>query len=183
MALKDYVLTYKTKDGVVANLVDYYDKFIKNLDTRFSRYSYKSDGLVLCYFKDHNDINPSMGKIKSKKHKGVEVCHCFGCGRTADIVRLHQILSQQYYNKELTEKEACLDLCSMFSIPIDDYEEDDDNTVEFYKKVLKIDTLLDNYTIRDFQSELLEIRKRGVDLNSLNSACIKMIATNKKLYD
>ena len=123
MNLVDFILTYKRDEKIVVNLFDYYEQFIKPLDKRFEHHSYFSSNLVLCFFKDHADTDPSMGFISHRRLKNVKVCHCFGCGRTADVVRLHQIISSQYLGKDLTEKDACFDLAQKFDIPIDEYDE------------------------------------------------------------
>lgn len=189
MKLKDYILTYEADGKVVANLFDYYEFFIKPLDKRFAEHSYYSNKTVLCFFKDHQDINPSMGYINSRKHKKIKVCHCLGCGRTADVVRLHQLMSSQWMGVELTEKEACLDLAAKFNIPIDDFDELDDEDFEgaYIRNIKKLDKLTDRYTIREFSSALLNLRKNSqsgiIDLSKVNSECVKMIATNKVLYD
>jgi hypothetical protein len=189
MDFKDYILNYKVDDKIVADLFDYYDMYIKNLDKRFEQYSYHASDLVLCFFKDHEDINPSMGYMRDKQHKGGKVCHCFGCGRTADVIRLHQILRSSYENVELTEKESCIEVATMFKIPIEDFDEldDEDYEAKYLRTLRKIDKLKNHYTIRDFSSEVLNIRKNNedgiIDLNRLNSACVKMIATDKQLYN
>lgn len=184
MTLKDYILTYKKDDKIVANLYDYYELFIKNLSPEFQKYSYYNQNLVLCFFKDHDDVNPSMGWIKHKTLPSVKVCHCFGCGRTADVVRLHQILSKQYFNKDLSEKDACIEVGNLFDIPIDDYDDSgDDLEKRFQSSLHRVDKLKTYYTIREFSDELKEQRKSGVDLNKVNSACVRMIASSKKLYE
>lgn len=189
MTLREYVLTYAVDDKIVANLYDYYEKFIKGLNPRFSRYSYYTSNLVPCFFIDHPDNDPSMGSIKDKRLKNVRVCHCFGCGRTADVVRLHQILNQQYKNRELSERDACLELAEMFSIPLNDFEELDEDDYEghYLRNLRKIDKLAEHYTIRDFTAEVMQLRSSSkpghIDLHKLNSACVRMIATVKQLYD
>lgn len=189
MTLKDYVISYKVNDEVVANLYDYYDLFVKHLDKSLEPYSYYNQNLVLCFFKEHNDINPSMGWIKHKYLKGVKVCHCFGCGRTADVIRLHQIMCQQYLNKELSEKEACIEICDMFNIPIEDFEDlsDEDLEKQYARNLRKVDRLKNQYTIREYTDGIKQLRFSSemgkVDLNKLNSECVKMIATVKQLYD
>lgn len=189
MTFKDYVISYQEGDKVVANLFDYYDIFIKTLDPKFEQYSYYNQNLVLCFFKDHDDVNPSMGWIKHKTLKNVKVCHCFGCGKTADVVRLHQILCKQYLDKDLTEKEACIELCDMFNIPTEDFEDlsDEDLEKSYIRKLRKVDKLKNHYTIREFSRGILDIREQNkmgeVDLQRLNSECVKMIATVKQLYD
>lgn len=186
MNLKQKILTYEKDGKIVANLFDYYDTFISTLDKQYEQYSYYRDKLVLCFFKDHEDVNPSMGYIKHKSLKGVLVCHCFGCGKTADVVRLHQILRSQYQHVELSEKEACIEIANMFNIPIeleDDLDEEDYEKA-YERRLRRIDYLSRHYTVRDFSRTLLDMRKSGnVDLNKVNSECVKMIATSKQLYD
>ena len=114
MTLTEYILEN-------VSLFDYYDNFITTLDDRFKEYSYNNSKLVLCYFKDHEDINPSMGWIHDKHNRDIKVCHCFGCGRTANVVRLHQMLCSQWLNKELTEKDACYDLAQLFGVSLDEF--------------------------------------------------------------
>lgn len=189
MTFKEYILTYKVDDKIVANLFDYYEIFVKHLDKRFEQYSYYTSNLVLCYFKDHADVNPSMGYLNDKHLKGVKVCHCFGCGKTADVVRLHQILNKQYLNKTLDEKEACIEVANLFKIPYEEFDEidEEDYDAKFAKAMRNLDKLKDHYTIRDYHEKLKQIRGSSpsghIDLNKVNSESIKMIATVKQLYD
>lgn len=185
MLLKEYILTYEEDGQIVANLFDYYDKYVKLLDKRFEKYSYRN-GLVLCFFRDHNDINPSMGWISSKKYKNVKVCHCFGCGKTYDIVRAHQVLRQQYDGISLTEQEACYEIADLFNINLEDFDEvseDEDLEISYLRGLRLVDKLSKHYTVREFSEVLLNQRKSGkVDLGVVNDECVKMIATEKKLY-
>lgn len=189
MTLKDYILTYEKDGNILVNLYDYYEWYIKPLNKKWEHQSYYSTGMVLCFFPDHADVNPSMGSIKDKRLKGVRVCHCFGCGRTADVVRLHQIIQEQYHHRTLTEKEACIDLAGLFGVPIEEFDElaDDDYEGKYIRNLHKIDTLQTHYTVREFSSGILNLRKEAqggmVDLNKLNSESVKMIATVKQLYD
>jgi len=181
MTLEEYVLTYEDENGIVANLFDYYDTYIVKLDSRFSKYSYKKNKLVLCYFKDHEDINPSMGYIWHKSLKGVRVCHCFGCGKTASVIRIHQILERQYHNRELTEDEAAKEVASLFNIPIDvESVKEDDYQAKERQKVQKIESLSRRYNKRDYADALRKIRRTG-NLEALTIECVKMTAISKQL--
>lgn len=185
MDLKDYILTYEVDGKVVVNLFDYYERYVKPLDKRFETYSYYNDKLVLCYFKDHNDVNPSMGYVKHRKFKKVYSCHCFGCGKTADVVRVHQILSQQYKNIKLSERDACYELASMFDVPISEDEiSEDDYEGRFNQSLKRVEHLSNRYTVREFSQAIMDMRCSGnIDLNKVNMECIKMTATVKQLYD
>ena len=127
MTLRDYILTYSVNDKIVVNLFDYYERYIKVLDKRFSGYSFYHDRLVLCWFRDHADVNPSMGYVCDKHRRGVMLYHCFGCNRTGDVVRLHQLIMSMYHSKDLSEKEACFDLAALFHVPIDDFKDIEDD--------------------------------------------------------
>lgn len=73
----------------------------------------------------------------------------------------------------------------MFSIPIDDEvigEEDYEKA--YVRDIRKLGVLSNRYTIREYNQTLLDIRKSGdISLDAVTSACIKMIATKKQLYD
>lgn len=182
--LKDYILSYEQNGEIVASLFNYYDKYIKGLDQHFSQYSYFQNKLVLCFFKDHADVNPSMGYIKHRRLKGVMCCHCFGCGKTADVVRLHQILRSQWEGVELSEKDACLEIAEMFNIPIEDGVEDEDFESAYNRNLRKAVSFSKSYTIRDFSAALMRERQsEKVNLNNVNRECVKMIATQKQLYN
>lgn len=184
MQLKEYILTYKEDNKIVANLFDYYENYIRPLDKSFEPYSYYSTKLVLCFFKEHADINPSMGFIKHSRHKDVLVCHCFGCGRTADVVRLHQIIESQYHNREITEQEACRELAEMFHIPIESDLSPDDFEGMFEQRLRKIRYVSRRYTRGEFSRNMFDMRMRGaVNIDAVNSECVKLIATVKQLYD
>lgn len=186
MELSDYIITYQSSGKIVANLFDYYERYIRHLDKRFEQYSYYDNRLVLCWFKDHEDINPSMGFIYDRRFKGVQLYHCFGCGRTGNVVRLNQLVESQYHGRELTVFESCMDLAEKFGIPVDEFRdvEEDDYEARYSRSFKRIDELVTHYTEREFKEALLTMRKSGVvDLNKLNSECVKMIATSKQLYD
>ena len=178
MGLVDYILEQ-------IPLFEYYDKFISELNPRFKQYSYNSGKLVLCYFKDHDDVNPSMGWLRDKKNRDVKVCHCFGCGRTANVVRIHQILSSQYFNREMTEIEACKDLAEIFRVSIEEFKDtEDDLNGEYIAQLNRGRKLQKSYTVQDFKYSLKDIRLHETNntLEKLNSECVKMIATKKQLY-
>lgn len=191
MTLEEFVLTYKDKDGnVVVNIADYYERFVKPLDDRFKNCSFFDAKLVLCCFKDHNDINPSMGTVTHRYLKGVRIYHCFGCGATGTVIRLHQRIQKEYFGRSLTDNESALELCELYDIDAGQfktvgYEGDQAN---FMRRMQKVSELSNVYTSKEFSRDLLEIRKTpelGVDAraNKVNSALIKYVATSKKLFD
>jgi DNA primase len=184
MTLQDYILSYEKDGQIVCNLFDYYRDFVQPLDERFKRYDLYQNKTVLCWFKDHEDVNPSMGYINDRHHKGGKVYHCFGCGRTGTVVRLHQILQSQYFNRSLTEEETCKELAMHFGIPLDEFDEtaEDDVEAQYIDRMKRIDRVSKLYTSKDYAQNLLEIRKKGnINLADVNAECIKMIASSKYL--
>lgn len=182
--LEKYVITYEDVTGkIICNIPDYYDRYISVLDEKFRKFSLNKDKLAVCPL--HDDHDPSFGIIKHKTLPKVMIYHCLGCGRAGTVVRLHQFIERQYNGRSLTDKEACLELCKLFEIPIPDESEvnDDDYEKRLDYRFGKIDSLQKRYTEKEFAQNLLDIRKAGVDLNRVNSECVKMIATMKGLYE
>lgn len=192
MTLENYILTYKGiddsgKEGIVCNIPDYYDRYVKQLRDKFSDCSFHANKLVICCFHDDND--PSLGLINHRHYDGVKVYHCFGCGSSGTVIRMHQIIEEMYHNRKLSETEACYELAKLFNIPLDNIKElaDDDFEGKYARSMMKIDRLQYSYTIREYSDKLLELRKsEPLGSNSLldkvNNENIKMIATHKKLY-
>lgn len=189
MTLEEYVLTYKGttdtgEDGIVCNIPDYYERYIKPLDKRFENYSFYASRTVLCPLHDDND--PSLGLISHRFYDGVKIYHCFGCGMSGTIIRLHQLIQDMYHGNKMTDEEACKDLASLFGVSLDDFTElaEDDYEGRYLQKLKKIDKLKDAYTLNDFSRALLDARKSGGKdiLGVLHMESIKLIATKKKLY-
>ena len=191
MKLKEYVLTARDSNGnIIMNIVDYYEKYIKPLDPRFNVSSWYTKNLVLCCWKDHHDVNPSMGMIKHKFYKDVKVYHCLGCGATGDVIRMHQRIQKEYYDRNITEQEACLELCDMFGVDAQAYKQevdagDQQTLMERMKRVSEYKSI---YSIRDYADEIKAARVEAHDnklelANRVNLANIKYIATQKQLYN
>lgn len=190
MTLEEYVLTYKDSDGnIVVNIADYFERFIKPLDAKFANSSFHTHRTVICCFKDHDDINPSLGTINHRHLKGVKVYHCFGCGASGTVIRLHQRIQYDYYNRRITDKEAALELCDLYGIDASKYRDikDAGSANGYLERSRRADELLDSYTLAEFKDDLMKVRttdnlmlmERG---KLINSAMIKMIATSKRLY-
>lgn len=186
MKFEDYVLTYKNSDNeIVITVASYYEKYIKPLDTSFTGSFYR-DKLVLCCF--HNDVNPSLGQMNHKHLKGVKVYHCFGCGKSGDVIKLHIDIEKKYHNRIISTKESCMELCNLFGVDASGYldvEEGDQSAyVEKYKKSLNLKSL---YTQKDYSEEVLNARSTSKSQKEVafkvGTANIKYIATKKKLID
>lgn len=191
MSLEEFILTYRgTTDsgeqGIVCNIPDYYERFVKPLDKRFSEYSLYSSRTVICPL--HNDTDPSLGLINHRFLTDVKIYHCFGCGASGTIIRLHQFIEELYHGRRLNEQESCNELADLFGISLEDFEEiaDDDYDGKYVAMLKRINKMKNSYTIKTFSTELLNIRGSDMTLEDkmrlLNNESIKMIATQKKLY-
>lgn len=191
MSLEEFILTYRgTTDsgeqGIVCNIPDYYERYVKPLDKRFSEYSLYSSRTVICPL--HNDTDPSLGLINHRFLTDVKIYHCFGCGASGTIIRLHQFIEELYHGRRLNEQESCNELADLFGISLEDFEEiaDDDYDGKYVAMLKRINKMKNAYTIKTFSTELLNIRGSDMTLEDkmrlLNNESIKMIATQKKLY-
>lgn len=186
--LERYVITYADDSGkIVCNIPDYYAMRVKPLAGKFATFSFENtkNNMSICPF--HDDHDPSLGLIKHKFLPNVMIYHCLGCGSAGTVVRFHQRIEQQYHNRVLSDKEACIELCSIFNIPVptEDAFEPEDYNKKTLNKYMKIDKLRKRYTEKQFAEALLSYRKNpdGIDLNRVNIECIKMISTMKGLYN
>ena len=190
MTLKDYILTYSVKDEngnekIVANIPDYYDKVVQELGSLYKERSLNHHRTVICPL--HDDTDPSLGLMNHRFLPKVKLYHCFGCNSTGDIIRFHQRIESKWHGREISEKIACEELALMFGIPLEGYSEvaEDDFEAKYAQICRKIDEeVKHSYTSKDFSMDLMKLRAKSemVDLKKVNSANIKMIATQKKLY-
>lgn len=190
MTLKDYILTYTIKDEqgnekIAANIPDYYDKIVHNLGDLYKDRSLNYHRTVICPL--HDDTDPSLGLMNHRFLPKVKLYHCFGCNSTGDIIRFHQRVESRYHKREINEKTACEELAQLFGIPLEGYADvsEDDYEAKYAQICQRIDNeVKHSYTFRDYSMELMTLRRKSeqVDLQKVNHANIKMIATQKKLY-
>lgn len=193
-SLEEFVMTYTVSDAsgndvILVTVEDYYKRFIQPLDIRFSRYDFYNSykGKVLCCFKNHEDKNPSLGIIPHKHLKGVKVYHCLGCNATGDVIRLHQRIQKEYYGRSLSTRDSALELCKIYGIDASEYEKIETDQEGYYERYASIDGLLEDYTIRDYSSDLINARRSfaitgdvRMLASAVDSANVKMIATTNK---
>lgn len=179
------------EDLVLGNIsiADYHADYIKPLDTkRFGEGDLHTGRTVICPF--HVDTDPSLGTIADKFHPGVRKYHCFGCGVSGDVIRMHQRIQKQYFGNNLTLPESARELCRLYGLDtsmIVDIDNNDDQA-SYMKRRLALRNISGAYTIREYQRDLLRIRgMKDLSLaekaRGINSANIKMIVTSKGLLD
>jgi DNA primase len=191
--VENIVLTQKDMQGKIkANIPDYYERYIKPQEDKYKDSDLHTNRTAICPLPNHNDTDPSFGLTNHKFYKGVKIYHCFGCGGSGTIIRLHQRIQSKYHNRKLTEHESALELAELFGVDLANAT-DDESTEEiegsaYISRVKTIRELQDRYTVRDYQRELLGVRMRDdvsleVRAKAVNKSIIKMIATDKKLYE
>lgn len=190
LTLEEFVLTYKNSEGnLVITVEAYYERYVKPLSPKFKQSSFAGgSSKVLCCF--HDDKRPSMGLMASTKYPGVKLYHCFGCGAIGTVIRFHQRVQREYYNRRLTETEAAKELCVLFGVDTEQYKTkvyEGDNAV-YMKRVAYIGKNIGRYDIHAFKNELCDVRSDDTltidkKINKLNSAMVRYIATTKKMYD
>ncbi len=135
-------------------IIDYYKKVVMPVDRK--RFWVKSDKMMVCPL--HNDVNPSMGVIKSKN--GEELYHCFGCNSWGNVVELHRRVSKKLFNRYLSEEDAVKDLCRIFNVKYVDVEPSEEDRFDVdMKQDRAVQDAINNFDISDFR-EMLQAGKR-----------------------
>lgn len=191
MTFEEYVLTAKDSEGkIIITVAEYYERYIKPLDNRFASSSYYGHSKVLCCWKDHTDINPSLGTMPDKFFKGVKLYNCMGCGAHGNVIRMHQRIQHEYHNRDITDNESRLELCKLFGVDAKAFEEmvDIGDQARFMERFRKTCDIKNMYTLRDYSSDLLSVRANSSlslaeRAHGVNIANIKYISTTKQLYD
>ena len=193
MTIEEYVLTFPDKDGnPLINIADYFERYVKPLSKKFSTSSFFEHRTVVCPF--HEDINPSLGTINHKHLKGVKVYHCFGCGASGTVIRMHQRIQYIYHGNRMTDVEAAIDLCNLYGVDTTPLvtRQYTANQLTRMRKMDRLKKLESAYGVREFADELMPIREdtfnkdKMLDLDlinqraeKINNAVIKYMAVKK----
>lgn len=189
--VEDYVVHYSSEgQGGTPDITitEYYDRFCLDLTPDSARFPFRTHNSTICLF--HSESDPSLGLIRPKNRAGIEKFHCFGCGVAGKVTDFHRFVQSNYYNRTITNYEAAIELADLWGIDLSDF---DNNEAEDYltTQLRKMYKAVDTYTTQDFSEEVLKVRRHFAELNRvptpevvtyLNSACVKLIATDKQLY-
>ena len=130
---------------------EYYSKFIIPIDS--GRFRLSSGGKMVCPM--HKDHDPSMGVIENTTG---EVCHCFGCGYSADILKLHRDIVRRYKHRRLSERK--------------------EKSVEKTKDEKRIDMMENKkkeFDISDFRYAVMQGKKEGKGIGYFNALMMSMV--------
>lgn len=156
---------------------DYYEKVVMPINKKFR--VTKGDKFICCL---HDDTDPSMGIIKSKK-KG-EIFHCFGCNSWGTVIDLHKRVSLKYFNKRLDDDLAKRELCEIFNIRYEALPKEDDYKFEniqdkSVRKQYAMAEALNRFDIADFKNDFIEGKIEGKNIPYFNTLMIRMISELK----
>ena len=154
-------------------IAKYYEKIVMPLDKKFR---FKGDKM-LCPL--HNDKNPSMGIVKTKKG---EMCHCFGCGVWCDVVDFHIRISRIYKNKILTRKEARRDLCKIFMVSEDSLPDTESlsSVTDDKRREQDIQDKMSEFDVTDFKYKFMEGKLKKKGIGYFNALMLTMIYEMKE---
>ena len=153
---RQVVTARNEKKQVIATVTDYYDRFVHKLEDKYAKSSFTRDKLVLCPF--HGDINPSMGLIKDKQDKQVEVFHCFGCGASGDIVKFHRRFVNISEQRNITLEVASKEVAQIYGIEINEEEIQDRLNNLLGERETEVEQMLGQYDYRAHSANLMKIR-------------------------
>lgn len=122
-AKRDWLLQQRDPQGrILITPRNYYDRFIKDKLGK-SADSFQYHKLVVCPF--HEDNDASLGTFSHHHLTGVEVYHCFGCGESGDVVRMHQQF-ERLKGRNLTIHTTLVELAKLYGLELPDLEETND---------------------------------------------------------
>lgn len=87
---------------------DYFNKYVVGLKRGLLPLS-EGNTKSICPF--HNENDPSFHYWKSRKR-----FHCFGCGVSGNIVRLHVLTQKAYHNRVVSYGDAINELIGLFNL-------------------------------------------------------------------
>lgn len=181
MTIEEYVLTYPDENGnPLINIADYFERYVKPLSPKFSTSSFYEHRTVVCPF--HEDTDPSLGTINHRHLKGVRVYHCFGCGASGTVIRMHQRIQYSYHGKRMTDVEAAIDLCKLYGVdttPLVTRQYTANQLVRM-RKLDRLRALENAYGLRDFAEDLMPVREdtytsdKMLDMDLINQRAEKI---------
>lgn len=157
-------------------IVEYYKKVVEPLNPE--RYKVKSDKMFVCPL--HDDHDPSLGLIKSKKG---DMVHCFGCGFWGDIIKFHKTVSRRQLKKVISDEEALKELCNIFKKDYNSVPKSSSLGVTAdsgASKELAVDDAIEDFDIGDFQKLMFDGKREKKPIGYFNAVVMTMVDAVKK---
>lgn len=144
------------------SVVDYYNEYVRGLSGKFRERELTENNTVICPL--HDDHDPSLGVLNPGK--GNEKFHCFGCGKTGDLVDLHKRVEKIWKHRDISREEARKELESLFGVDVG-CEGGGGNNENVSALNAKIDRASKEYGFGDFQRGLAVAKGRPVSRGML----------------
>jgi len=154
--LRQVISARDSEGSIIATVTGYYDQYIHPLDDKFKKYSFKTHKLVICPF--HVDTDPSMGIIRDKLDKDIEIFHCFGCGASGDVVRMHRRLAFVTDKRNISIETATEEVAKIYGITIDVEKAEEQLKSLLMKREQEIEQNLGIYNFRSHSANLMKLR-------------------------
>lgn len=148
---------------IIATVRDYYDRYVHPISSKFRTKSLTKDKLVICPFHDDND--PSLGLIKDKQDREVEVFHCFGCGASGDIVRMHRRVEYLTKKRNITIEASAREVAEIYNITIDELALSEELDLALARRERDILREVGSYDIRAHGHNLMKLREQQESMN------------------
>ncbi|MEC2463741.1 CHC2 zinc finger domain-containing protein [Bacillus cereus] len=162
MDLQRQVVTSRKNGQVIATVMDYYDKHVHGLASKFAKTSFTKDKLVICPFHDDNDA--SLGLIKDKHDKEVQIFHCFGCGASGDIVNFHRRFVNITEHRNISLEVASKEVATMYGIEINEEAIEEHLKSLLFEREIEVEKNLGQYNFRSHSSNLMKLRMAQEDM-------------------
>lgn len=148
----------KLQDSI--SILEYYNRFAVPLENKFYALS-EGRKAGLCPFHDETDASFHFWEEN-------KMYHCFGCGRSGNIVKMHQEFEWIHHKRGIDKTQAMNELAQLFGVTLEaeDFSDDDGLTVfQKAKKSLSDKTL---YVIDKDTFSLAKFRQLNNMLRNLN---------------
>lgn len=157
------------------DIKDYYDNYIQPLNTKRFDTKFKDSTLVVCPL--HNDHDPSMGIVRDKRNRKILRYHCFGCGKSGDIINLYQETQRLNRKRNISYNQAGKELADLYKLDLSQMTEDEkDNSYrrELQRGSENVKRILDSGKMspRDYTrgvSKLIAMKSSMLDTEDLAS--------------
>lgn len=136
---------------VLANvpLYEYYNRFVVPLDPNKYSPMTESRNTGVCPF--HHDTDPSFHWWKAK-----DLFHCFGCGTSGDVIKIHTLLRRRYDGISMKVEQVVQELAQAFGITLN--EETGDIVKSSFERARELMFDKESYKIPKGQFSLAEFR-------------------------
>lgn len=156
---------------------DYYNQLIvAEIGGRFRGTELTDKNTAICPL--HEDHDPSMGVLNPGTDK--ERFHCFGCGRSGNIISLHKRVMKLWKKIDLSDEETKADLEKRFGVKIEAGGSGSGRGIGLKKKIELASKM---YGLGDLRVDLREAKKAGgpkAGALALGASWIKLVKSQKE---